>query len=92
MSVSVNSPLDKPTAGSTFKSVPESKGAGWYIDQAGLKGFQMGGARVSPVHANWIENMGGAIAADIRLLMAHIQSVVETRMGIRLEPEVRYLS
>jgi UDP-N-acetylmuramate dehydrogenase len=84
-------PLDKPTAGSTFKSPPGSKGAGWYIEQAGFKGFQIGSARVSPVHANWIENLGGATAADINQLMSHIQSSVKTRMGINLESEVRFL-
>jgi UDP-N-acetylmuramate dehydrogenase len=84
-------PLDKPTAGSTFKSPPASKGAGWYIEQAGLKGFQIGGARVSPVHANWIENMGDATAADVRRLITHIQNTVATKLGIALEPEVRFL-
>lgn len=84
-------PLDKPTAGSTFKSPPGSKGAGWYIDQSGLKGFQIGGARVSPVHANWIENMGDATAADVKHLIDHIQIKVTTHMGIDLEPEVRFL-
>jgi UDP-N-acetylmuramate dehydrogenase len=84
-------PLDQPTAGSTFKSPPGSKGAGWYIDQAGLKGFQMGGARVSPMHANWIENVGGAMASDIHQLIEYIQQTVEARMGITLEPEVQYL-
>lgn len=85
-------PLDKPTIGSTFKSCPGSQGAGWYIDQAGLKGCQMGGARVNPVHANWIENTGEATAAAIRQLIAHVQSVVEACLGVCLEPEVRYLS
>ena len=85
-------PLDKPTVGSTFKSPPESKGAGWYIEQAGLKGFQIGDARVSPIHANWIENLGTATASDVRQLMAHIQSTVKFHMGIHLEPEVRFLS
>jgi UDP-N-acetylmuramate dehydrogenase len=84
-------PLDKPTAGSTFKSPSGSKGAGWYIEQAGLKGFQIGGARVSPVHANWIENLGNATAADVRQLMAYIQSTVKARMGINLETEVHFL-
>ncbi|MEM9809244.1 MAG: UDP-N-acetylmuramate dehydrogenase [Cyanobacteria bacterium P01_D01_bin.56] len=84
-------PLDKPTAGSTFKSPPGSKGAGWYIEQAGLKGFQMGEARVSPTHANWIENLGGATAADIRQLMSHIQTTVKDRMNTHLEPEIRFL-
>ena len=84
-------PLDKPTAGSTFKSPPGSKGAGWYIEQAGLKGFQVGGARVSPVHANWIENLGNAKAANVRQLIVHIQDTVKARMGIELETEVRFL-
>lgn len=84
-------PLDKPTAGSTFKSPPGSKGAGWYIEQAGLKGFQMGEARVSPIHANWIENLGGATATDVRQLMTHIQTTVKDRMGTHLEPEIRFL-
>lgn len=85
-------PLSRPTAGSTFRSPPGSKGAGWYIEQAGLKGYQIGQARVSHIHANWIENMGGATAADVRQLMTHIQSSVQVQMGINLEPEVIFLS
>jgi UDP-N-acetylmuramate dehydrogenase len=84
-------PLDKLTTGSTFKSPPGSKGAGWYIEHAGLKGFQIGGARVSQVHANWIENLGYAKAADIKKLMMHIQERVETFHKIELEPEIIYL-
>ncbi len=84
-------PLDKPTAGSTFKSPAGSKGAGWYIEQAGLKGLQMGDARVSPVHANWIENLGNATATEVKQLIIHIQSTVESKTGIYLEPEVRFL-
>lgn len=84
-------PLDKPTAGSTFKSPPGSKGAGWYIEQAGLKGFQIGDARISPVHANWLENLGDATATDMRQLIFHIQNTVKARMGVELEPEVRFL-
>lgn len=84
-------PLDKPTAGSTFKSPQGSKGAGWYIEQAGLKGVQIGDARVSLIHANWIENLGNAKAADVRQLIVHIQATVKARMGIKLEPEVRFL-
>lgn len=85
-------PLDMPTAGSTFRSPPGSKGAGWYIERAGLKGLQIGAARVSPVHANWIENLGGATSADVRQLMEHIQSKVKASMGINLEPEIRFLT
>lgn len=85
-------PLDMPTAGSTFRSPPGSKGAGWYIERAGLKGLQIGAARVSPVHANWIENLGGATSADVRQLIEHIQSKVKASMGINLEPEIRFLT
>ena len=85
-------PLDMPTAGSTFRSPPGSKGAGWYIEQAGLKGLQFGGARVSPIHANWIENLGGATSTDVRQLMEHIQNKVKASMGINLEPEVHFLT
>jgi UDP-N-acetylmuramate dehydrogenase len=83
-------PLDKLTAGSTFKSPPGSQGAGWYIEQAGLKGLQIGGARVSPVHANWIENLGHASSQDVRELIEHIQTRVKEEMGIKLQPEVRF--
>ena len=85
-------PLDKPTAGSTFKSLPGAKAAGWYIDRAGLKGFQIGGARVSPVHGNWIENMGEATSNDVRNLIVFIQDKVEELYQIKLDPEVVFLS
>lgn len=85
-------PLNKPTAGSTFRSPPGTKGAGWYIEQSGLKGFQIGGAIVSHKHANWIENTGNATSSDIRDLIAHIEVEVERKTGIRLDPEVRFLS
>jgi UDP-N-acetylmuramate dehydrogenase len=84
-------PLDKPTAGSTFKSPRGTKGAGFYIEKVGLKGFQIGGARVSVIHANWIENLGNATASDVRQLIQHIQTTVESQMGIILEPEIRFL-
>jgi UDP-N-acetylmuramate dehydrogenase len=85
-------PLDKPTAGSTFKSPPGARSAGWLIEHAGLKSFRIGGAMVSPKHANWIENLGDATATDIRRLIDHIQTEVERHAGVRLEPEVRFLA
>lgn len=85
-------PLNKPTAGSTFRSPPGSNGAGWYIEQSGLKGFQIGGAMVSQKHANWIENTGNATSSDIRRLIEHIKSEVERKTGIHLDPEVQILS
>jgi UDP-N-acetylmuramate dehydrogenase len=84
-------PLSMPTAGSTFRSPPGSKGAGWYIEQAGLKGYQIGQARVSPMHANWIENLGGATAHDVQHLMKHIQNTVEAHSGVHLESEIVFL-
>lgn len=85
-------PLKMPTAGSTFRSPPGSKGAGWYIEQAGLKGYRIGQAQVSQMHANWVENLGGATSLDVRRLIEHIQVVVEARSGVKLEPEVRFLT
>jgi UDP-N-acetylmuramate dehydrogenase len=59
------------------------------IDQAGLKGFQIGGAAVSEKHAGFVVNLGGATAADVRELLAAVADRVEEIHGIRLEPEVR---
>lgn len=84
-------PLTKATAGSTFKSPPGGRAAGWYIDQCGLKGLTVGAALVSPKHANWIENSGGATSRDILEIIERIQSAVELRFGIHLEPEVQHL-
>ena len=72
--------------------LPESgKPAGHWLDQAGLKGHAIGGARVSPKHANWIENTGTATAADVAALMEHMQRTVRERFGVELRPEVRRL-
>lgn len=82
-------PLDKPTAGSTFKSPPGGKGAGFYIEEAGLKGAVIGGARVSEKHANWIENRGDATADDIQRLIDLIRKTVADGQGVMLEPEIQ---
>lgn len=84
-------PLTRPTAGSVFKGTAEGVPAAVYIDRCGLKGLQVGGARVSPKHANWIENTGGARAGDVLALIRRVQEEVERREGIRLETEVRFL-
>lgn len=84
-------PLTRPTAGSVFKGTAEGVPAAVYIDRCGLKGLQVGGARVSPKHANWIENTGGARAGDVLDLIRRVQEEVERREGIRLETEVRFL-
>ncbi len=81
-------PLDKPSAGSTFKR-PVGGYAAALIDQAGLKGFQVGGAAVSEKHAGFVVNLGGAKARDVLELMTAVSDRVFDMSGIRLEPEVR---
>jgi UDP-N-acetylmuramate dehydrogenase len=84
-------PLDtEPSAGSIFKKI-EGIGAGRLIDECGLKGTRIGGAMITPRHANIFINAGGATAADVRALIAHCQEVVEERTGYRLEPEISFV-
>ncbi len=83
-------PLNLPSAGSTFKR-PEGHFAGALIEGCGLKGFAMGGAQVSELHAGFIVNRGGATAGDIRALMNHVQALVMSETGVLLEPEVKGL-
>ncbi len=81
-------PLNVPSCGSVFKN-PPGDFAGRLIEAAGLKGRREGGAEISPLHANFIANVGGATAADVRRLMERIRETVEKTSGVRLEPEVR---
>ena len=83
-------PLDKPSAGSTFKR-PPGFFAGTLIDEAGLKGFTVGGAQVSGKHAGFVINKGGATAADVLSLIEEIQRRIEEKNGIRLTPEIRII-
>jgi len=83
-------PLDQPSCGSVFKN-PPGDFAGRLIEAAGLKGERVGGAQISPVHANFITNLGGATAADVTALIRSAQERVERATGIRLEPEVKIL-
>ena len=83
-------PLDLPSAGSVFKR-PEGGYAAQLIDEAGFKGFTVGGAQVSPKHAGFIVNIGGAKASDVLKIIDYVQRKVEERTGIELEPEVRIL-
>ena len=59
------------------------------IDQAGLKGYQVGGAAISTKHAGFAVNLGGATAEDVRKLLSQVSDIVFDKSGIRLEPEVR---
>lgn len=79
-----------PSAGSVFKKI-EGVGAGRLIDQCGLKGFTIGGAQISHIHANILVNLGGATASDVRALIAHAQKAVEEQHGVRLEPEIGFI-
>jgi len=83
-------PLEYPSAGSVFKR-PEGHFAGALIEQCGLKGRGVGGARVSEKHAGFIVNAGGATASDVRALIALVQTVVESATGVFLEPEIRFI-
>jgi UDP-N-acetylmuramate dehydrogenase len=79
-----------PSAGSIFKKI-EGVGAGRLIDQCGLKGYMIGGAQVSHIHANIIVNLGGATAADVRALIAFAQRAVFEKFGQKLEPEIGFI-
>ena len=85
---SASQPLDKPSAGSAFKR-PVGGYAAALIDQAGLKGFQVGGAAISTKHAGFAVNLGGATASDVKDLLKKVSDIVFEKSGIRLEPEVR---
>lgn len=77
----------QPSAGSVFKN-PPGDFAGRLIDGAGLKGARQGGAQISPLHANYIVNHGGARARDVATLIARAKSAVLDQFGVRLELEI----
>jgi UDP-N-acetylmuramate dehydrogenase len=92
-------PLHLPSAGCVFQNpgpdqaLPDGmpRSAGALIDRAGLKGLRIGGARISPVHANFFVNEGGATAADVRALIDRCRRQVAERFGIELRDEIVYL-
>jgi len=92
-------PFNQPCCGSVFKNPagPSWKledgvrTAGQLIEAAGLKGFSIGSAQVSSMHANYFVNTGEATAADVRRLIEHVQTVILERFGVRLEPEVKLI-
>lgn len=92
-------PFNQPCCGSVFKNPAgpswkredSPRTAGQLIEAAGLKGFAIGGAQVSPMHANYFVNTGGATASDVRKLIDHVQQMVQERFGVRLEPEVKLI-
>ncbi len=82
-------PSAKPSAGSVFKNPLGQKSAGALVEEAGLKGLQIGGAQVSDKHGNWIVNLGGATASDVTELVALCQKRVFEKSEILLETEIR---
>ena len=81
-------PLEYPSAGSTFKR-PEGYFAGKLIQDAGLRGFRVGGAQVSEKHCGFVINRENATAADVLSLIEQVTDKVEAEFGVRLEPEVK---
>ncbi len=79
-----------PSAGSIFKKI-EGVGAGRLVDQCGLKGYSIGDAQISHMHANIIINRGHATARDIRSLIAHAQDQVKKKFALELEPEIMFV-
>lgn len=84
-------PISAPSLGSIFKRV-NGMSAGYYIDRAGLKGFTYGGAMVSPKHAGFIVNVGGAKASDVIALITIVKEQVFARFGVALEEEIEILN
>jgi UDP-N-acetylmuramate dehydrogenase len=92
-------PFNQPCCGSVFKNPAGpswkredgSRTAGQLIEAAGLKGFTIGGAQVSPMHANYFVNTGAATASDVKELIGHVQRTVIDRFSVTLEPEVKLI-
>lgn len=83
-------PYHLPNCGSVFRN-PKPYSAGQLIEQAGLKGYQIGEAQISTLHANFIVNLGGAKAADVLAVIRHAQAVICERDGVELETEVKIM-
>ena len=81
-------PLDKPSAGSTFKR-PAGAFAAALIDQCGLRGYRHGGAAVSEKHCGFVVNLGGATCADVLALCEEVRAIVKEKTGYELEKEIR---
>ncbi len=81
-------PINLPSAGSTFKR-PEGYFAGKLIEDAGLKGYRIGGAEVSQKHSGFLVNVDNATAQDVNDLISHVQNVVFEKFGVKLEPEIK---
>ncbi|MBQ6491491.1 MAG: UDP-N-acetylmuramate dehydrogenase [Atopobiaceae bacterium] len=83
-------PMGRPSCGSVFRN-PQGASVGALLDECGLKGYAVGGAQVSNVHANFVVNNGNATAADVMAVISHMHETVLSECGIDLEPEVKFL-
>lgn len=83
-------PLGVPSCGSVFRNPPD-RSVGAMIEECGLKGFSVGGAEVSDVHANFIVNKGSATAADVAEVIKHVHGKIKETYGVELRPEVKFL-
>src|SRR5207247_9583153 len=84
-------PFDQPCCGSVFTNPSGTRTAGMLIDECGLKGFTIGGVQVSPLHANYIVNMGNATASDVLKVIEHVRKTVAKKTGVELELEVKVI-
>jgi UDP-N-acetylmuramate dehydrogenase len=84
-------PFDQPCCGSTFTNPPGPKSAGMLIDECGLKGFTIGGAQVSTLHANYFINKGNATASDMLKLIEHVRKTVAKKSGVELALECKVI-
>ena len=85
-------PFDQPCCGSTFTNPSGSaKSAGMLIDECGLKGYTVGGAQVSTLHANYIINKGTATASDVLKIIEHLRKTVAKKTGVTLELECKII-
>jgi UDP-N-acetylmuramate dehydrogenase len=87
----VGTPFDQPCCGSVFKNPSGQRTAGMLIEEAGLKGFRIGGAHVSILHANYIVNTGNATASDVLKVIDHVRKTVSKKLEVDLELEVKVL-
>jgi len=84
-------PFDQPCAGSVFKNPGGAKTAGSLIDECGLKGYAIGGAQVSTMHANYFVNTGTATPSDVLRLIEHVRKTVQKKTGVEFELEVKVI-
>jgi UDP-N-acetylmuramate dehydrogenase len=87
----VGTPFDQPCCGSTFTNPGGAKTAGMLIDECGLKGYAVGDAQVSTLHANYIINKGAATASDVLKVIEHVRKTVAKKTGVTLELECKVI-